>query len=148
MSKVVESESHKEADDVSTKDVIITVSGNSKLGDALAEFVAQEVARALDNLEAFGVSKDGDFGCVNSDEERAARFKKLVRASRERVTVHVGAERDRHGEREREIIDMMLANIQEKSPDDNIRAFVRNLRCAIQDDDERAEAVAALGRFW
>lgn len=73
------------------EDVVITVQGTGKLGDWWAEFIAQEVARALDNLEAFGVSKAGDFGCVNSEEERADRFKQLVRASRARVGVFVQA---------------------------------------------------------
>lgn len=71
--------------------IIITVQGTGKLGDRWAEFMAQEVARALDNLEAFGVSKAGDFGCVNSEEERADRFKQLVQVSRARVRVFVQA---------------------------------------------------------
>lgn len=70
-------------------DVSVVVAGTTKLGAAWADFVAQEVARAIDNLETFGVTAMGDFGCVNSEEERAARFKQLVKACRERVTICV-----------------------------------------------------------
>lgn len=81
------------ADATRGEDITVSIKGRTKLGRLYAEFVAQEVARAIDNLEAFGITKAGDFGFVNSGAERAERVKQLIAASRARVNIFVKAKR-------------------------------------------------------
>lgn len=75
-----------------SENIIITVKAQDRTGDRWAEFVAGEVAKALGNLEAFGVATFGEFNNTNDTTERAHRFKQLVAASRERVTILVQPE--------------------------------------------------------
>lgn len=70
-------------------DIMVTVKGGTKKGRAWAAFVAQEIARALDNLSVANIVKAGDFNTPNTDDERDVRFQQLAEINLRHLTIYV-----------------------------------------------------------
>lgn len=73
----------------SSEDVVVSIKGKTQRGRKWAEFIAKELARALSNLEAFEVIKQGDFDTPNTASERAHRMDLLRIACRDDLTIYV-----------------------------------------------------------